>query len=30
MLQDKKDYIPLIQPAIDDFWKEQDGLQNCL
>ena len=29
-VKDKKDYIPLLQPAIDDFWKEQDGLQNSL
>ena len=24
-VKDKKDYIPLLQPAIDNFWKEQDG-----
>ena len=29
-VKDKKDYLPLLQPAIDNFWKEQDGLQNSL
>ena len=29
-VKDKKDYLPLLQPVIDDFWKEQDGLQNSL
>ena len=29
-VKDKKDYIPLLQPAIDDFWERQDGLQNSL
>ena len=29
-VKDKKDYVPLLKPAIDDFWKEQDGLQNSL
>ena len=29
-VKDKKDYIPLLQPAIDDFWEKQDGLKNSL
>ena len=29
-VKDKKDYLPLLQPAIDDFWKTQDGLKNSL
>jgi len=23
-VKDKKDYLPLLQPAIDEFWAEQD------
>ena len=29
-VKDKKDYLPLLQPAIDDFWEKQDGLKNSL
>ena len=29
-VKDKKDYLPLLQPVIDDFWKTQDGLKNSL
>ena len=26
-VKDKKDYLPLLQPAIDEFWAEQDAVQ---
>ena len=26
-VKDKKDYLPLLQPAIDEFWAEQDDAQ---
>ena len=27
-VKDKKDYLPLLQPAIDEFWSEQDNQPN--
>jgi genome maintenance exonuclease 1 len=27
-VKDKKDYVPLLQPAIDEFWSEQDSQPN--
>ena len=27
-VKDKKDYLPLLQPAIDEFWAEQDSVQS--
>ena len=29
-VKDKKDYVPLLQPAIDEFWTEQDRLAQML
>jgi genome maintenance exonuclease 1 len=29
-VKDKKDYLPLLQPAIDEFWAEQDSVQPVL
>ena len=29
-VKDKKDYLPLLQPAIDEFWAEQDSAQPVL
>ena len=29
-VKDKKDYLPLLQPAIDEFWAEQDTAQPVL
>ena len=29
-VKDKKDYIDLLQPAIDEFWAEQDSVQPVL
>ena len=26
-VKDKKDYLPLLEPAIDEFWAEQDAVQ---
>ncbi len=27
-VKDKNDYVPLLQPAIDEFWSEQDSQPN--
>ena len=27
-VKNKNDYVPLLQPAIDEFWSEQDSQPN--